>query len=327
MTPSVTVVVVTWNGADLLVRCLDALRRQTYPQLRVLVVDNASADDTVARVTVSYPEVDLRRAPTNLGFAGGNNLALRGLEADYAVLVNNDARPEPDLVASLVAAMERPGWERVGAATARLLLAGRFVRRAGGWQRVDDDPGGVVLVNSTGNVLDRSGFGKDRDWLAVDDGAPAPERVFGFCGAAAILRRAALQDVGLFDEQYFLYYEDTDLSWRLRLAGWDVRHVPGAVAWHEHAASSGEDSPLFRFHNDRNRLLTLVKNAPPALAASQVLRYPLTTASIRLRADDGLLPTRLAAMRSFARLLPHAMRERRASSREARARVARLLVD
>jgi GT2 family glycosyltransferase len=135
-----------------------------------------------------------------------------------------------------------------------------------------------------------------------------------------------MDDVGLFDDRYFLYYEDTDLSWRMRLAGWDVRYIDDAVAWHEHAASSRVDSPLFRFHNDRNRLLTLVKNAPSGLAVGQVLRYPLTATSIKLSDDDGLVRTRARAMVSFLRLLPHAAWQRRRSTKHGRAAVAGLLV-
>jgi hypothetical protein len=329
VTATATVVVVSWNGAHLLPRCLESLRRQTYPAsaMRVVVVDNASTDGTAELVTRDFPEVTLLRAPSNLGFAGGNNLALGGIQDDYAVLVNNDAVVAATFVASLIGAMEQPGWQRVGAATARVLLDGRFVQAPQGWRRSDAEPGSVVLVNSTGNIVDRHGYGKDRDWLAVDDGAvAAEEEVFGFCGAAAILRRTALAEVGHFDDRFFLYYEDTDLSWRLRLAGWEVRYVADALAWHEHAASSGEGSPLFRFHNDRNRLLTLVKDAPAGLALGQVLRFPFTALSIRLFDDDGMFGTRLRAMASFVRLLPHAVRQRHRWSTWARRAAAGLLV-
>jgi hypothetical protein len=134
-----------------------------------------------------------------------------------------------------------------------------------------------------------------------------------------------MDDVGLFDDRYFLYYEDTDLSWRMRLAGWDVRYIDDAVAWHEHAASSRVDSPLFRFHNDRNRLLTLTKNAPAGLAMAQVLRFPLTALSIRLSDDDGMTATRSAALRSFLTLAPGVLGERGRVRRADRSRVARLL--
>src|SRR5581483_12472754 len=87
----------------------------------------------------------------------------------------------------------------------------------------------------------------------------AREEVFGFCGAAALLRRAALEDVGAFEESFFMYYEDLDLSWRMRLRGWRILYEPGAVVEHAHAASTGEWSPFFTFHVDRNRVLTLLR--------------------------------------------------------------------
>jgi GT2 family glycosyltransferase len=99
------------------------------------------------------------------------------------------------------------------------------------------------------------------------------EEVFHFNGAASLLRKAALDDAGLFDERFFMYYEDVDLSWRLRLRGWKVAYVPEAVVEHEHAASSGEWSPLFTYNVDRNRPLMLAKVAPFPLAAREMGRY------------------------------------------------------
>jgi GT2 family glycosyltransferase len=195
---------------------------------------------------------------------------------------------------------------------------------------VTDPAGTVRLVNSTGNVVRQDGYGVDRGWLA-DAARHRPEReVFGFCGAAAVLRTSALRDVGLFDDDFFLYYEDSDLSWRLRLAGYRIEHCPGAVVHHVHAASTGEGSALFRFHDGRNRLLMLTKDATAPRAARAVGRYVLTTASIAVRrsqpASHVLLRCRVLA--SYARLLPTMLRRRRAIGRAARvprAQVERLL--
>jgi GT2 family glycosyltransferase len=131
-------------------------------------------------------------------------------------------------------------------------------------------------------VLLRDGSGRDRGTL-VQDGRVAhepdegqydrQEEVFFFCGAAVLLRTAALEDTGGFDPRYFMYYEDLDLSWRLRLRSWKVVYVPTALVEHDHAASSGEWSPFFRFHVERNRPLLLLKLAPWSLAAREVGRY------------------------------------------------------
>ena len=110
-----------------------------------------------------------------------------------------------------------------------------------------------------------------------------PAEVFAWCGGSVLFRPAYLADVGLFDERFFLYYEDTDLSWRGRLRGWRYRTAPASVARHVHAATSSEGSPVFAYHVERNRLLMLVKNAPARLAAQQVWRYLLVTASYARR--------------------------------------------
>ena len=181
----------------------------------------------------------------------------------------------------------------------------------------DDDPDDLVdILNSTGNEVDASGYGRDRGWLTVD-GPEFPTDVFGFCGAAAALDTAAVRAVGGFDDDYFLYYEDTDLSWRLRLAGLRIVYAPSAVVRHHHAGSSGEGSPLHRFYDERNRLLTLTKNAPAPLALKAVLRYPFTTLSIARR-EFPRLPrarTRMRAAGSYLRLLPRALAARRTVGR------------
>jgi N-acetylglucosaminyl-diphospho-decaprenol L-rhamnosyltransferase len=182
-----------------------------------------------------------------------------------------------------------------------------------------DPAGSVDLINSTGNEVTRSGYGRDRGWLQADNGVEPPADVFAFCGAAVLLRMSPLREIGDFDPDFFLYYEDTDLSWRLRTAGWAVRYESTAVVRHAHAASSDTRSRLFRFHDDRNRLLMLVKNAPAGMALGALLRYPLTVASLTLH--DGsrraMTLTRCRAYLSCVRLLPRMLRRRRSIVRNA----------
>ncbi len=164
------------------------------------------------------------------------------------------------------------------------------------------------VVNNVGSVVFTDGAGADRGWLERDAGQyDEPVEVFAWCGGSVLFRPAYLADVGLFDERFFLYYEDTDLSWRGRLRGWRYRTAPGSVARHVHAATSSEGSAVFAYHVERNRLLMLVKNAPARLAAQQVWRYLLVTASYarrdlvgpvlrarrprRSRCDDGSAPS------------------------------------
>lgn len=129
------------------------------------------------------------------------------------------------------------------------------------------DPEPVDVINNVGSNLFRGGFGGDRGFLETDRGQyEDPAEVFAWCGGGVLLRRAYLNDVGLFDERLFLYYEDTDLSWRGRLKGWRYLYEPAAIVRHRHAASTGVGSPVFRYYTERNRLLVLAKNAPAALA-------------------------------------------------------------
>jgi GT2 family glycosyltransferase len=187
-------------------------------------------------------------------------------------------------------------------------------------------PTGVPLtdvLNNAGSMVFRDGYGADRAYQELDRGQyQQAEEVFAFCGGAVCFRTEALGQAGVFDDDFFLYYEDTDLSWRLRSLGWGIRYQPAAVARHIHSASSVEWSPLFVFHTDRNRLLMLTKNARAGLAAREVLRYPLTTASLALREAararhtrrrPPVRPTllRLRVLGSYLRLLPVMLARRR----------------
>jgi GT2 family glycosyltransferase len=179
------------------------------------------------------------------------------------------------------------------------------------------------VLNNAGSKVFVDGYGADRGYQEVDRSQyDTPDEVFAFCGGAVCFRTAALREVGTFDDDFFLYYEDTDLSWRLRSAGWSIRYEPTSVTRHIHSASSVEWSPFFTFHVDRNRLLMLTKNATAALAAREVLRYPLTTASLaarelarsrHTRRRPPVRPTllRLRVTASYLRLLPRMLARRR----------------
>jgi GT2 family glycosyltransferase len=180
------------------------------------------------------------------------------------VLLNNDAYPRPGFLSALLSRAESE--PTVAAVTSKLLFAAH-----------------PETIQNAGCHLLSDGSGADRGAGEADHGQyDRTEVVFGFCGAGALLRRQALDEVGLFDERFFMYYEDTDLSWRLRLHGWRVLYEPGAVAEHDHAATAGEWSPFFTFHVDRNRVFTLLKNARWSFA----LRCLLGLGSRVARFDD-----------------------------------------
>jgi N-acetylglucosaminyl-diphospho-decaprenol L-rhamnosyltransferase len=295
-TPRVRVVVLNHNGGDHVLRCLTALAATEWPSdaLEIVVVDNASTDGSVEKIAGGHPEARLVPAGGNLGFPA-NNLALRDLSTvDFVALINDDAFVEPSWLAPLVSAIESDG--RIGAAGALLLFEGRT----------------PDTVNNAGNEVLTSGYGRDRGFGSTDVHAFShPVDLFAWCGAAVLLRPTYLADVGLFDERFFLYYEDTDLSWRGQLRGWRYRYVPESRVRHLHSATIGAGSDLHRFYAERNRLVMLVKNAPSALAWRAVLRFPLSTLSYAARGDLRAVRLRARSYASFLGLVPHALRRRR----------------
>jgi GT2 family glycosyltransferase len=153
------------------------------------------------------------------------------------------------------------------------------------WVRLTADNAGFDVINNVGSELVKLGFGADRGFLERDTGQyDEPAEVFAWCGGGVLLRRSYLEEVGLFDERFFLYYEDTDLSWRGRAQGWRYQYVPGSLIRHLHAASSGEGSVLFQHYVERNRLLMLLKNAPLSLLVLALYRYLRMIASFTVRA-------------------------------------------
>jgi GT2 family glycosyltransferase len=274
---------VAWQGAHLLPACLDAVLPQAD---RVLVVDNASTDGTPELLARDYPTVDVLRLPTNTGFAGGVAAGLERVITDFVVLLNTDAVVHDDWLANLLEPLRRD--PAVAAVSSKLVLPDGSVQSTGGW-------------------LEPSGYGHDR---TVE--ADAGDVAYGN-GAALALRTSVAQDLGM-DPRFFLYYEDTDLSWRIWLAGHRVVFEPTAVGTHLHSASTGGSRNLLHtFYAERNRLATLVTCATPGLAVRSVLRFPLTTVSVALGESREKAWARTRAYASFLRWLPALLRRRRAT--------------
>ncbi|MGY1824792.1 MULTISPECIES: glycosyltransferase family 2 protein [unclassified Blastococcus] len=298
----VTVVVVTWQGAHLLTPCLDSLRRQTFPH-RVLVVDNASTDGT-AELLAARPDVRVIRTVENLGFAGGVQAGIDAVDTPFVALLNNDAVADDHWLEELMtAARAHPGCAAV---TSLILLADRA----------------VPTVNNAGVTLLETWYGTDIGYGERPQDHADPREVFGFSGGAALLRTEAVRSVGGFATEFFLYYEDTELSWRLRDAGWAIRYQPTAVVRHAHSATTDQSSRLFAYHNERNRLWMLMRRAPWPTVLRAYVRFLLTTTSLALRHRGSRsgplpwnmrLPLRLAVARDALRYLPRAVALRRSS--------------
>jgi GT2 family glycosyltransferase len=301
----VTVVVVTWRGRHWLDACLDSIEAEVDGP--VLVIDNAS-DDGTADLLAGRSGIEVVRLAENRGFAGGVAAGLDHVRTPFALLVNDDARLEPGCMDAFMAAIDGPDGRSLGACTAKLLLEdGR--------------------INNAGGALLQDGYGYDRGLGDPDDGRwDTAEDVEAFCGGAAMLRLDAVRAVGGFPSRFFLYYEDTDTSLRLRRAGWRIRYVPEARVVHLHAASSDPSSARFHFFNERNRLLMLARCYPGPVWRHELWRFARSVGGFawrRLRgvpaaqaSEEPLL--RLRVLASVLRNLPWALSSRRGIRRVGR---------
>lgn len=315
--PLVTIAIANWNGLPHLRTCLPAVLGQERTAFEVVVVDNGSQDGSrpwLEEMSAGEPRLRLVLNNRNLGFATATNQAIRTSRARYVATLNNDARPAPGWVAALIGAAEAD--PQVGSAASCMVLharptmidaAGISVDRAGiAWNRLMGEPVENAIPQRPVGIGAGSG-------ASADSQLPAPYEVFGACAGAALYRRALLDDVGLFDERYFMYLEDVDLAWRARLAGWRCLFVPAAVVCHVHSASAVEGSPLKNFHLGRNKLWTIAKNYPtpwlwwylPAIVGYDIGSLPYTMWKTR---DLSPLRGRLAALAGLGPIL----RDRRA---------------
>ncbi|MBX5493477.1 MAG: glycosyltransferase family 2 protein [Chloroflexi bacterium] len=302
---TVAVVIPNWNGAALLPACLDALRRQTYRDHVVVVVDNGSRDASRA-VLARYPEVHTIALPRNLGFGAATNVGIRATATPFVATLNNDAVPEPGWLAALMAA--------AGSASPAVgMWASRMVQAA-----VPD------RLDSCGIALDRVGIAWD-----LLGGAPVGtdrtvREPFGPCAGAALYRRALLDEVGLFEERFFAYLEDVDLAWRARRHGWRCQYVPAAVVHHQHSATGREGSAWKHYLLGRNKVWLLARNFPaawwPWLPVAVVYDLAAVSYAVVAHGDWAALRGRLAGLRALGWALR--TREQRAVPRGRRATFA-----
>lgn len=244
MAKKVTIVIPNWNGRPHLQRCLPAVLAQTYSHFEVVIVDNASTDGSVDLVRDQFSQVHLIVNESNLGFAEANNIAIRATSAPYIATLNNDTRIEATWLSELVNSMASDSG--VGMAASKILYM--------------QPP---YLVDSAGIEVSRAGLAQNRyNGMHENSVEIEPYEVFGPSAAAALYRRAMLDEIGLFDESYFAYHEDTDLAWRARLMGWRCLYVPTARVYHAHSATSRQGSPFKRYLLARNGLWTIFKNYP-----------------------------------------------------------------
>jgi len=247
--PVVSVVIVSWNAWADLEACLASLAAQTDRAFETVVVDNGSQDGSASRVRELYPDVRLIEIDQNVGFAEGCNRGIAASRGCWIATLNNDAIADPRWIEALRRSID-------GASPALGIVQSRILKL--------DCPD---VLASTGVLLRRDGCFDDRDaGLPVRMGSTGA--VFSVCAAAALYRRAMLEAVrlstGIFDRGYFAYFEDVDLGWRARLAGWEAAYCAEATVFHAERASARRHAPGFVVRQcRRNRVRTLAKNASP----------------------------------------------------------------
>lgn len=244
---NIYVVIPNWNGADMLAACLQSLLQQTL-KASIVVVDNGSKDESVSLIERQFPQVTLIKSTKNLGFAGGVNVGIKYAldnRADAVALFNNDAVADKDWLKNLAVALRS---EKTGISTCK------FMR--------DDKK----HFDSTGDFYSIRGIPFPRGRNQPDNGQyNEPEDVFGASGGASLYRSSMLKDIGLFDEKFFAYYEDVDISFRAQLAGWKIRYTPSAVAYHMVGATSSGMGSFSHYHSNKNFYFLYIKNMPGKL--------------------------------------------------------------
>ena len=291
--PRVTIIILNWNGWKDTIECLESLYAIEYQNYDILLVDNFSKDESIEmfnrycqgqlKVGSRYQLIDAKNKPlkrfiyeegqleskfsqveyseipsnrkiilvlnrNNYGFSKGNNIGIRfarrNLKPDYVCLLNNDTIVDRNWLKELIKGIISE--KNIGFCSSKLLMYNN-----------------KKIINSTGMIIIRDGTAIDRGRSKIDENQYDSETdIFGACAAAAIYSTEALRDAGILDNDFFAYFEDVDLSWRLQLSGWKCKYVPTAVVYHKYSRSSGSSSLFKVYQGERNRIWIVVKNYP-----------------------------------------------------------------
>lgn len=265
---------VTWNGIKYIADCLDSIQKQTFKDYNVLIIDNGSNDGTVDFIKKNYPKIPVIKNFKNLGFAKAHNQGIKYSNSQYVLVLNQDIVLTPIYLAELMKVLENN--EEVSCVSGKLLKI----------RTLSDDLGGKIKTN----IIDSTGLKMFKNRKVINRGMGEEdinqynnlEEVFGLSATALLIRRDALNTIRIsdknrnidefFDEDFFSYKEDVDLSWRLQLLGWKSLYVPWAIAYHYRSASSSKETVKEIIKNRRrksdfvnrlsykNHLFTLLKN-------------------------------------------------------------------
>ena len=255
--PFFSIVIPNYNAVEHLSRCLASLKRQSYRNFETLVVDNGSNDESVEMVERGFPEVRLIRLPEPAGFARPVNEGIRQSAGRWIFTLNNDTEVDPRCLEEV--------WRGISAHPECAFFACK------------------LLFHDRPEVINSAGHGLTRGLVVVDRGVGESAarynqeaEVLGTCAGAGVYGRDLLEALGGFDEDFFMYYEDADLSVRAQLAGYRCRYLPGAIVYHVHSWSLGSASPLVHYLGYRNRLLLVLQSVPARFLLRHALGFTLS---------------------------------------------------
>ena len=239
----VSIIIVNWNGKKHLSYCLSSLKKINYSNFEVILVDNASSDGSVGFVKKNHPGIYIVENEENLGFAEANNIGAKEAKGEYLLFLNNDTKTEPDFLDKLVKRMEED--DSIGISQSKLLLM--------------DEPG---KLDVWGGYLTFTGFLKHIGIHEIDRDQHNQEReIFSPRGACMLIRRNLFKRTGGFDKDFFAYFEETDLAWRVWLAGYRIVYIPQSIVYHKVGATTHNLSFSFiQYHSYKNRICSLIKN-------------------------------------------------------------------
>ncbi len=246
----ISVIVLNWNGKAHLKECLDSLRNQTFKDSEIILVDNGSTDDSIEYVKNNSPEVKILALGKNTGFCKGNNEGIKISQGEYVVLLNNDTKTDPFWLEELHKAISKN--PSVGFCASKIIFYDNQ-------EKIDAAGDGYSLCGAPF----KRGHSERRDKYNKE------EEVFGACAAAAIYRKSMLNDIGLLDEDFFMGFEDGDLSFRAQLRGYKCLYVPKAIVFHRISATIGKLSSRQVYYGQRNVEYVYIKNMPISL----IFRY------------------------------------------------------
>lgn len=297
---SVSVIVLNWNGRKFISECIQSVLDQTYTEIELIVIDNASTDASLDLVKRNFPHIRLIENSTNLGFSKAINQGIKASTSLYLIPLNFDVILDKDFVSEMVRAIEAD--RRIGSVSGKLL-------------RLNEN-GKTNIIDSTGHIIFNNRYVINRGEDKEDKGQYDYDGfVFGTCGAAPLYRREMLEDVRIddeyFDESYFVMLEDVDLDWRAQLRGWKCVYTPRAVAYHYRSASGVQKSRLVQRHYYKNRYLTMLKND----RLRSILKYAPSILLMDLYLNLDLImtspPALVLAWWDLFRLFPDVVRKRK----------------